>query len=79
MNTGYQYTTSSCRCGLNAECSIIQQRHVCSCIAGYRGDPLNKCTYSECESKYFRNTLRKIYFNIYDVKVAGRSLAFLLF
>lgn len=34
-------------CGINAECRDVG-RPVCSCPAGYRGDPLTRCIRSEC-------------------------------
>lgn len=34
-------------CGINADCRDAG-RPVCSCPAGYRGDPLTRCIRSEC-------------------------------
>jgi len=35
-------------CGNNAECTMRSSRAVCSCRAGYEGDPYNGCRRSEC-------------------------------
>lgn len=35
-------------CGINAECRDRSGRPVCSCPAGYRGDPITHCIRSEC-------------------------------
>lgn len=31
------------RCGINAECHVINHNPICACIASYTGDPFTKC------------------------------------
>lgn len=32
------------KCGVNALCSVVNHKPVCSCISGYEGDPYTQCT-----------------------------------
>lgn len=43
-------------CGLNARCQVVNHNPICSCSAGYTGDPFVRCL-QESSSKY-----------IYDIK-----------
>lgn len=35
-------------CGVNAQCTIVSGRPVCSCLPGYAGDPISVCKKTEC-------------------------------
>ncbi|KAK5638840.1 hypothetical protein RI129_013135 [Pyrocoelia pectoralis] len=39
---------SGSTCGINAHCTTIGDRPVCSCLKGYTGDPLYNCIRAEC-------------------------------
>lgn len=47
-----QAVTNPCQpspCGTNADCSVRGDRPVCSCRAGYRGDPYTNCESNPCD------------------------------
>lgn len=37
-------------CGLNARCQIINHNPICSCIAGFTGDPFIRCIKQESKA-----------------------------
>ena len=50
-------------CGISAQCNIINHTPICSCIAGYTGDPFINCVPAPPKRKIFR-PIHKTPFNV---------------
>ena len=51
-------------CGLNAQCETINHRPICSCQAGYTGDPFSNCLPSPSKFYYFSTYYSIFQFNM---------------
>lgn len=38
-------------CGRNAQCSVINHVSICTCLAGYKGDPFTECRLEPLQGK----------------------------